>query len=62
VTWARWAGSSDVLPEGVRVQVLAVDPDCPDMRGAAWVKWIPAGSEFPRYRSCDLTDLEPVDA
>jgi hypothetical protein len=59
--WAKWVGPTQVLPAGVRVLVLATDPECPYPAGAAWVRWQPEGSEFPRYRSCHISDLEYED-
>jgi hypothetical protein len=56
--WAKWVGPTQVLPAGVRVLVLATDHAGPYLGGAAWVRWLPEGSEFPRYRSCDISDLE----
>ncbi len=60
---AKWIGDQAVLPLDSPVTVLATDPECPDGRGAAWIRWWPEGSDYPRYRSCDLADLEiPEDA
>lgn len=56
---ATWTGDENILPLGVRVDVLATDPACPDGRGAAWVRWW--GFDHPMYRSCDLADLEGVE-
>jgi hypothetical protein len=39
--------------------VLAIDPECPDLRGAAWIRQWPERREHPMYRSVDLSDLEP---
>lgn len=55
-----WRGDDSVLPAGVEVVVLATDPDCPDRRGAAWIRWWPKEAIFPDYRSCDICDLEPL--
>jgi hypothetical protein len=59
--WALWRGEGSVLPFGARVLILAIDPECTDPRGAAWVRWSLENGEFARYRSCDLTDLEAED-
>lgn len=59
--WALWRGEGSVLPFGARVLILAIDQAGAHLGAAAWVRWWPEESEFPRYRSCDLTDLEPDD-
>lgn len=61
---AVWQGDSSILPVGASVEVLAVDHAGAELTGevpartACWVRWRPDGSDFYRYRSCDLGDLE----
>lgn len=67
---AKWAGDSAVLPVGVSVDVLAVDPaghaswhfgidSGVPARTAAWIRWW--DWDHPQFRSCDLADLELSD-
>ena len=63
IATATWVGDTDILPEGVEVDVLLVDAPSPNevpARAACWVRWKPEDSQYHRYRSCDLCDLEFV--
>lgn len=55
--YAIWHGTDGCLPNGARVLVLAIDPECPDERAPCWVRHWPEGRDFPKYRSIDLCDL-----
>lgn len=58
---AKWKGDPKILPDGVEVTILAVDPDDPDTqfgRQACWIKWLMEGFTAPMYRSCNMDDLE----
>lgn len=63
---SQWFGSDNALPKGAVVKILAIDPECPDERGACWVRYWPEGRDFPKYRSLDMCDLSrdsrPTDA
>lgn len=61
---AKWAGDSEILPVGAEVVILATDYDDPSVpaRRACWVRCWPDNRDFPRYRSCDLSELSPVRA
>ncbi len=52
-----WIGDEETLPVGAAVEVIAIDYECPDPRGAAWVRFWPDGEAAPQYRSCDLSDI-----
>ena len=54
---AIWKGDPDILPYGCEVTLLCIDPECPDGRGAAWVRCWESPRDAPMYRSCDLADL-----
>jgi hypothetical protein len=45
------------------VTILACDPECPGLpaRMACWVRDWPEGQDYPRYRSCELSDLDMSD-
>ncbi|MBB3980117.1 hypothetical protein GGQ64_005364 [Rhizobium azooxidifex] len=60
VATAKWVGEEGSFPKDAPVTILAVDNDDPDVpaRRAAWVRYWPEGRDFPRYRSCDMCDLE----
>jgi hypothetical protein len=67
---AKWHGDNDVLRAGSVVEVLASDPTgtlCRDgiaevpARTACWVRYWPTQRDYPKYRSCDLADLELSD-
>ncbi|PNU03121.1 hypothetical protein [Novosphingobium guangzhouense] len=59
-TTAIWRGD-DALPYGASVTLLARDDsnehEVP-ARTPCWIRWIPDEGFSPRYRSCDLADLE----
>ncbi|MCT7662358.1 hypothetical protein [Shinella kummerowiae] len=59
---AIWIGGEGVLPSGSQVEILCSDANVLDVpaRRACWVRFRPEGSEYFRYRSCDLGDLEEV--
>ena len=61
---AKWDGSAEVLPVGVDVLILATDDDDPSLpaRRACWIRYWPDNRDFPRYRSCDLSELSPIRA
>lgn len=51
---ATWQGDPQVLPVGVLVEVLATHGT------SAWVRWVRGEDEAPRYRSCELSDLNAL--
>lgn len=66
---AKWGGGTDWLPLGASVEILAIDATClkdsddpelklPHSHIACWIRCYLSPNGRPRYRSCDLGDLE----
>ncbi len=50
------------FPVGTEVTVLCIDEEDPAIsRKACWVRHWPEDQDYPRYASCDVTDLEFVE-
>jgi hypothetical protein len=59
-----WVGDPAILPANCVVLLMATDPEDPNVeaRRACWVRYWPTGRDYPMYRSCDQSDLEPLDS
>lgn len=63
---AIWVGSENILPAKAEVTLLAFDPEDPNVEAqrACWIRYWPEGRDYPKYRSCNMSDIEilPPDA
>ncbi|MBB5663273.1 hypothetical protein GGE68_001449 [Rhizobium leguminosarum] len=57
---AKWIGKSGVLPVGAVVEVLAIDFSEMDPQDC-WVKYRPEAGGPPQYRSCLISETQPID-
>ena len=57
----KWIGDPQILIAGSTVAILAIDPNDPSPAKACWIRHWEVSDYFPRYRSCDLCDIEIDD-